>query len=66
MAQEDIYQKSLEYHEKPYPGKIAIKLTKPADTACFLTFSKYAASRPVAAAISLIIPASRAQYEAQR
>ena len=28
MAQEDIYQKSLEYHEKPFPGKIAIKLTK--------------------------------------
>lgn len=39
MAQEDIYQKSLEYHEKPYPGKIAIKLTKPADTAYDLTLA---------------------------
>ena len=39
MAQEDIYQKSLEYHEKPFPGKIAIKLTKPADTAYDLTLA---------------------------
>ena len=33
MAQEDIYQKSLEYHEKPYPGKIAIKPISPSRTA---------------------------------
>lgn len=37
--QKDLYEKALEYHEKPTPGKIGIKLTKPAASAYDLSLA---------------------------
>ena len=35
----DLRQQALDYHASPTPGKIAIQLTKPAETALDLTLA---------------------------